>query len=75
MDNRPLVLVADRQPEFTRLVCPFAGRRRIRVEAAHDGLRRWTRSRLNPDLLLLGVDLPDPSLQLLEELRKVIRCP
>ncbi len=71
MDNRPLVLVADRQPEFTRLVALSLGEEGFRVEAAHDGLSALDKvSELNPDLLLLGVDLPDPSgLQLLEELR------
>ena len=72
MDNRPLVLVADRQPEFTRLVALSLGEEGFRVEAAHDGLSALDKvSELNPDLLLLGVDLPDSSgLQLLEELRQ-----
>ena len=71
MDNRPLVLVADRQPEFTRLVALSLGREGFRVEAAHDGLSALDKvSELNPDLLLLGVDLPESSgLRLLEELR------
>jgi DNA-binding response OmpR family regulator len=70
MDNRPLVLVADRQPEFTRLVALSLGREGFRVEAAHDGLSALDKvSELNPDLLLLGVDLPDPSgFKLLAEL-------
>ena len=72
MDNRPLVLVADRQPEFTRLVALSLGREGFRVEAAHDGLSALDKvSELNPDLLLLGVDLPDPSgMELLDELRE-----
>ena len=62
MDNRPLVLVADRQPESTRLVALSLGEEGFRVEAAHDGLSALDKvSELNPDLLLLGVDLPDPS--------------
>src|SRR5262245_55700232 len=72
MDNRPLVLVADRQPEFTRLVALSLGREGFRVEATHDGLSTLDKvSELNPDLLLLGVDLPQGSgLKLLEELRE-----
>jgi len=71
MDNRPLVLVADRQPEFTRLVAMSLGNEGFRVEAAHDGLSVLDRvSELNPDLLLLDVDLPDGSgYRILEELR------
>ena len=38
MDNRPLVLVADRQPELTRLVSISLGREGFRVESANDGL-------------------------------------
>ncbi|HEU5205444.1 MAG TPA: response regulator transcription factor [Candidatus Limnocylindrales bacterium] len=72
LDNRPLVLVADRQPEFTRLVALSLGREGFRVEAAHDGVSALDKvSELNPDLLLLGVDLPESSgLELLEELRE-----
>jgi two-component system KDP operon response regulator KdpE len=72
LDNRPLVLVADRQPEFTRLVALSLGREGFRVESAHDGMTALDKvSELNPDLLLLGVDLPQGSgLQLLEELRE-----
>jgi two-component system KDP operon response regulator KdpE len=71
LDNRPLVLVADRQPEFTRLVALSLGKEGFRVESAHDGLSALDKvSELNPDLLLLGVDLPHgPGLQILEELR------
>jgi two-component system KDP operon response regulator KdpE len=72
LDNRPLVLVADRQPEFTRLVALSLGREGFRVESAHDGVSALDKvSELNPDLLLLGVDLPESSgLELLEELRE-----
>jgi two-component system, OmpR family, KDP operon response regulator KdpE len=72
LDNRPLVLVADRQPEFTRLVALSLGQEGFRVESAHDGLSALDKvSELNPDLLLLGVDLPEGSgLQILEELRE-----
>ena len=72
MDNRPLVLVADRQPEFTRLVALSLGREGFRVESAHDGTSAIDKvSELNPDILLLGLDLPESSgLELLEELRE-----
>lgn len=71
MDNRPLVLVADRQPEFTRLVALSLGREGFRVESAHDGMSALDKvSELNPDLLLLGVDLPGSGMQVLEELRE-----
>ena len=71
MDNRPLLLVADRQPELTRLVALSLGREGFRVECATDGLSALERvSELNPDLLLLGIDLPELSgLDVLQELR------
>jgi two-component system, OmpR family, KDP operon response regulator KdpE len=71
MDNRPLLLVADRQPELTRLVALSLGREGFRVESANDGLSALDKvSELNPDLLLLGVDLPGVSgLDILRELR------
>ena len=56
------MLVADRQPEFTRLVALSLGREGFRVESAHDGVSALDKvSELNPDLLLLGVDLPESS--------------
>ena len=66
------MLVADRQPEFTRLVALSLGREGFRVESAHDGVSALDKvSELNPDLLLLGVDLPESSgLELLAELRE-----
>lgn len=72
MDNRPLVLVADRQPELTRLVAISLGREGFRVESANDGLSALDKvSELNPDLLLLGVDLPRMGgLDILRELRE-----
>jgi two-component system KDP operon response regulator KdpE len=71
MDNRPLLLVADRQPEFTRLVAISLGQEGFRVESANDGLSALDKvSELNPDLLLLGVDLPGMSgLDIIHELR------
>jgi two-component system KDP operon response regulator KdpE len=72
MDNRPLVLVADRQPELTRLVTLSLGREGFRVEAAQDGVSALERvSELNPDLLLLGAELLRGSgLDILGELRE-----
>jgi two-component system KDP operon response regulator KdpE len=72
MDNRPLVLVADRQPELTRLVAISLGREGFRVESANDGLTALDKvSELNPDLLLLGVNLPRMSgMDILRELRE-----
>jgi two-component system KDP operon response regulator KdpE len=71
MDNRPLVLVADRQPEFTRLVALSLGREGFRVEAAHDVESTFERvSELNPDLLLLDAELPERAgVDVLGELR------
>ncbi|HSK52010.1 MAG TPA: response regulator transcription factor [Clostridia bacterium] len=71
MDNRPLVLVADRQPEFTRLVALSLGREGFRVEAAHDVESTLERvSELNPDLLLLDAELPERAgVDVLGELR------
>jgi len=71
LDNRPLLLVADRQPELTRLVAISLGQEGFRVESANDGLSALDKvSELNPDLLLLGVDLPGMSgLDIIRELR------
>ena len=77
MDNRPLVLVADRQPELTRLVAISLGREGFRVESANDGLIALEKvSELNPDLLLLGVNLPGVSgLDIMSELRETHPLP
>ena len=72
MDNRPLVLVADRQPEFTRLVALSLGEEGFRVESANDALGALDKvSELNPDLLLLDADIPGMTgLEILAELRE-----
>jgi len=61
IDNRPVVLVADRRPEVTRLVALSLGPEGLRVEAVHDGAAALDQvSLLNPDVLLLDRDLPGP---------------
>ena len=71
MDNRPLVLVADDQPEFTRLVALSLDDEGFRVETATDGYMALEKvSELNPDLLLLDLAMPGMSgLDILDELR------
>ena len=77
MDNRPLILVADRQPEFTRLVALSLGREGFRVEAAHDAGTAVDRvSELNPDLMLLDVGLNGtPGMDVLDEVRRTHPTP
>ena len=71
MDNRPLVLVADDQPEFTRLVARSLGMEGFRVEIANDGYAALDKvSELNPDVLLLDLAMPGLSgIDVLRELR------
>ncbi len=77
MDNRPLVLVADDQPELTRLVALSLGREGFRVETAHDGLTALDKvSELNPDIVLLDLLMPGMSgVDVLRELRETHPVP
>jgi two-component system KDP operon response regulator KdpE len=70
MDNRPLVLIADDQPEFARLVALSLGREGFLVETVNDGLAALDKvSELNPDLLLLDLTMPGMSgIEVLAEL-------
>src|SRR3712207_6195046 len=59
MENRPLVLVADDQPEITKLVAMSLEAEGFRVLTAQDGptaLAHLTDS--NPDVLLLDIMMP-----------------
>jgi two-component system KDP operon response regulator KdpE len=77
MDNRPLVLIADDQPEFSRLVTLSLEREGFRVASAPDGLSAIDRvSELNPDLLLLDIGMPGMSgLDVLREIRDTHAMP
>ncbi|MFL5779603.1 MAG: response regulator transcription factor [Chloroflexota bacterium] len=77
MDNKPLVLVADDQPEFTRLVSLSLQQEGFRVESASDGVSALDRvSELNPDILLLDVLMPGMSgLDVLREVRETHPVP
>ena len=71
MENRPLVLVADDQPEITKLVTMSLENEGFRVIAASDGPSALEQlSETNPDVLLLDVMMPGMSgLDVLREVR------
>jgi two-component system KDP operon response regulator KdpE len=77
MDNKPLVLVADDQPEFTRLVSLSLGAEGFRVETATSGLEALDKvSELNPDVLLLDLGMPDmPGTEVLREIKETHPMP
>jgi two-component system KDP operon response regulator KdpE len=72
MENRPLVLVVDDQPEIAKLVSLSLGNEGFRVVSATDGESALDRiSELNPEVLLLDVAMPGMSgLDLLREVRE-----
>jgi DNA-binding response OmpR family regulator len=72
LDSRPLVLIADEQPAFNRLVSLTLRDEGFRVEAVTDGASAIDRvSELNPDVLLLGTSMPDMTgLDVVRELRE-----
>ena len=77
MENRPLVLVADDQPEIAKLVSLSLGGEGFRVVSAGDGATALERvSELNPDVLLLDVMMPGMSgFEVLAELRETRPIP
>lgn len=72
MENRPLVLVADDQPEITRLVSLSLESEGFRVITASDGPTALEQvSESNPDVLLLDTMMPGMSgLDVLREVRE-----
>ncbi|MBA2700128.1 MAG: response regulator transcription factor [Chloroflexi bacterium] len=71
VDSRPLVLVADDQPVFARLVSRTLRAEGFRVETVSDGSSAIERvAELNPDILVLDVVMPGMSgFEVLDELR------
>jgi two-component system, OmpR family, KDP operon response regulator KdpE len=71
LENRPLVLVADDQPEITKLVTMCLENEGFRVIAASDGPSALEQlSETNPDVLLLDAMMPGMSgLDVLREVR------
>jgi two-component system, OmpR family, KDP operon response regulator KdpE len=77
LENRPLVLVADDQPEIAKLVSLSLTGAGFRVIAASDGVSTLERiSEMNPDVLLLDVMMPGMSgLEVLREIRETRQMP
>ena len=71
MENRPLVLVADDQPEITKLVAMSLESEGFRVLTASDGPSALAQlSEANPDVLLLDIMMPGMSgIEVLREVR------
>ena len=71
MENRPLVLVADDQPEITKLVAMSLEAEGFRVLTAFDGPSALAQlSEANPDVLLLDIMMPGMSgIDVLREVR------
>ena len=71
MENRPLVLVADDQPEITKLVAMSLESEGFRVLTAFDGPSALAQlSDANPDVLLLDIMMPGMSgIDVLREVR------
>lgn len=72
MENRPLVLVADDQPEITKLVLLSLEAEGFRVLTAPDGPSALAQlSEVNPDVLLLDIMMPGMSgIEVLREVRE-----
>jgi two-component system, OmpR family, KDP operon response regulator KdpE len=72
MENRPLILVADDQPEITKLVSLSLDSEGFRVITASDGASALEQlSESNPDVLLLDIMMPGMSgLDVLREVRE-----
>jgi DNA-binding response OmpR family regulator len=72
MENRPLVLVADDQPEITKLVSLSLAAEGFRVLTASDGPTALAQlSDTNPDVLLLDIMMPGMSgIDVLREVRE-----
>ncbi|HKG57183.1 MAG TPA: response regulator transcription factor [Candidatus Limnocylindrales bacterium] len=72
MENRPLILVADDQPEITKLVSLSLDNEGFRVITASDGASALEQlSESNPDVLLLDIMMPGMSgLDVLREVRE-----
>jgi two-component system KDP operon response regulator KdpE len=71
VENRPLVLVADDQPEITKLVAMSLESEGFRVLTAFDGPSALAQlSEANPDVLLLDIMMPGMSgIEVLREVR------
>jgi DNA-binding response OmpR family regulator len=71
VENRPLVLVADDQPEITKLVALSLQAEGFRVLTATDGPSALAQlAELNPDVLLLDILMPGMSgIEVLREVR------
>ena len=72
MENRPLILIADDQPEITKLVSLSLDSEGFRVITASDGPSALEQlSESNPDVLLLDIMMPGMSgLDVLREVRE-----
>jgi DNA-binding response OmpR family regulator len=72
VENRPLVLVADDQPEITKLVAMSLEAEGFRVLAANDGAEALAHlADSNPDVLLLDIVMPGMSgIEVLREVRE-----
>ena len=72
MENRPLVLVADDQPEITKLVSLSLAAEGFRVLTATDGASALAQlSESNPDVLLLDIMMPGMTgIDVLREVRE-----
>lgn len=72
MENRPLVLIADDQPEITKLVAMSLESEGFRVLTASDGPGALAQlSDANPDVLLLDIMMPGMSgIEVLREVRE-----
>ena len=72
MENRPLILIADDQPEITKLVSLSLDSEGFRVITASDGPTALEQlSESNPDVLLLDIMMPGMSgLDVLREVRE-----
>ena len=77
MENRPLVLVADDQPEITKLVALCLQPEGFRVLTATDGPSALAQlADLNPDVLLLDIEMPGMSgIEVLREVRRLHPVP
>jgi DNA-binding response OmpR family regulator len=72
MENRPLVLIADDQPEITKLVALSLEAEGFRVLTAQDGPTALAQlSDVNPDVLLLDIMMPGMTgIEVLREVRE-----
>ncbi len=72
MDNRPLVLVADDEPQITKLVAMTLNEEGFRVVTARDGEEALDRvASLRPDVVLLDIVMPGlDGIEVMHQLRE-----